>query len=210
MSEERDAQRNRVLDVAVALFAKRGFDDVSMTEIAEAANVARATVFNYFGSKHALIEAITETILHFYRDMLDEALADDLTPTPTLVRDLFEGMALGIESQRGLFRSVFREIARIQLGFDEGGVAQRANEETTTRLELLFDRGKRRGELTDAFDAATLASAMKSLSNGTITHWLYDDPTGPLSTRMRDAADIFLSPVACTPARNPRSKRGAK
>ena len=89
MNGVRDAQQQRVLDVAIELFAEHGFDDVTMAEIAEAADVARATVFNYFGSKHGLIEAITETVIVFYREMLDEALADEHTPAPEQLGTLY-------------------------------------------------------------------------------------------------------------------------
>jgi AcrR family transcriptional regulator len=166
-----------------------------MAEIAEAANVARATVFNYFGSKHALVEAITETVLDFYRAMLDDALADDTTPTPALVRSLFEDMGKGIESQRQFFRSVFREIARIQLGLDEGAVAQQINEEVKARLLQLVERGQARGDLNNALDAEAVAHAFHSLGNGTITGWLYQDVSEPLTARMRGAAEVFLSSV---------------
>ena len=195
VADLRDEQRRRVLDVASELFAARGFDDVTMAEIAEAANVARATVFNYFGSKHALVEAITETVLDFYRAMLDDALADDTTPTPALVRSLFEDMGKGIESQRQFFRSVFREIARIQLGLDEGAVAQQINEEVKARLLQLVERGQARGEMNNALDADAVAHAFHSLVNGTITGWLYQDVSEPLTARMCGAAEVFLSSV---------------
>jgi AcrR family transcriptional regulator len=203
----RDEQRQRVLAVAGELFAEHGFDDVTMAEIAAAADVARATVFNYFGSKHALVEAITETVIDFYRAMLDEALADDSTPTTDIVRGLFDEMGKGIESQRRFFRGVFREIARIQLGLDEGAVAQRANEQTKQRLLWLVERGQRRGDLNPELDARAVAAAFHSLTNGTITGWLYDDTTDSLAERMRAAAEVFLEPVA--PAR-PRRRRPAK
>jgi AcrR family transcriptional regulator len=213
------AGRDRVLEEASRLFAEHGFDDVTMADIAEAADVARASVFNYFGSKHALIEAITETVLVVYREMLDAALEDTAAPTPALLRDLFEGMGKGIESQRRFFRGVFREITRIQLGLDEGSVAERATEETITRLVQLIERGQARGELSTVFDAVTLATAFRSLANGTITHWLYDDASEPLVARMREAIEVFLSPVEVVPARpapvrrsrstRPRPKEGS-
>ena len=194
-TDARDEQRQRVLDTAAALFEERGVDEVTMAEIAEGADVARATVFNYFGSKHALIEAITETVLDFYRAMLDDALADETTPTPLLLRNLCDDMAKGIESQRSLFRGVFREIARIELGLDAGEVAQRANEDAASRLLRLIERGQERGELSNALPADALASAFHSLTNGTLTNWLYQDPTRPLAVRMRDAAEVFLSSI---------------
>jgi AcrR family transcriptional regulator len=197
MPEQRavDTQWQRVLDSATQLFADRGFDVVTMAEIAAEADVSRATVFNYFGSKHALIEMITEGVLEVWGAMLDEALDDEVTPTPVIVRNLCEVMAKGIESQRPLFRGVFREIARIQLGLDPGEIAQRANTRALARLRALFERGQARGELNPALSTDTLAASFHSLTNGTITHWLYEDPTAPLSARMREAAEVFLSPV---------------
>jgi AcrR family transcriptional regulator len=191
----RSDQQRRVLDVAIGLFAEHGFDDVTMADIADTAGVARATVFNYFGSKHGLIETVTESVIVFYREMLDEALADETTSTPELMRRLYEEMGKGVESQRRLFRSVFREIARIGLGLDEGSVAQRANEEALSRLEALIARGQTRNELHDTYDPKTLAAAFRSLANGTITNWLYEDASDPLVARMRDAAGVFLSPI---------------
>ncbi len=195
-----DDARRRVLDAALGMFSDRGFDDVTMTDIAAAAGVARATVFNYFGSKHSLVETITETVLDAYRAMLDEALADSETPTPDLLRRLCRDMALGIEDTRRFYRSVFREIARIHLGLDEGSVAQRANEQTLARVRALIERGRQRGDITSDRSADGLASAFHALTNGTITSWLYRDTTEPLEPYLAEAAEVFLGAVAgpCT------------
>jgi AcrR family transcriptional regulator len=46
--------RHRISDVATALFLRRGFDQVPVSEIAEAADVARPTVFAHFPRKEDL------------------------------------------------------------------------------------------------------------------------------------------------------------
>ena len=53
--EQRKAQTRQASDVATALIIRRGFEAVSMSEIAEAAGVSRKTVFNYFASKEDLV-----------------------------------------------------------------------------------------------------------------------------------------------------------
>ncbi|MDH6215236.1 TetR/AcrR family transcriptional regulator [Streptomyces pseudovenezuelae] len=45
----------RIVRTAIALFSERGFDNVSVQEIADASDVSKMTVFNYFGTKEDLV-----------------------------------------------------------------------------------------------------------------------------------------------------------
>ncbi len=47
--------RSRLGDAAARLFAERGYDDVSMSDVARAAGVAEQTVYNYFPTKPDLV-----------------------------------------------------------------------------------------------------------------------------------------------------------
>ncbi len=47
--------RTRIADVATGLFARRGFDRVTVEEIARVAGVSKQTVFNYFAQKEDLV-----------------------------------------------------------------------------------------------------------------------------------------------------------
>jgi AcrR family transcriptional regulator len=60
---ERKKQRTRQLlvDTARRLFSERGFEQVSIAEIARVAEVSPATVFNYFPSKEDLVYSGLET-----------------------------------------------------------------------------------------------------------------------------------------------------
>ncbi|MEU4546218.1 TetR/AcrR family transcriptional regulator [Nonomuraea dietziae] len=46
--------RRRIADMAMGLFMARGFDQVTVAEVARAADVSVNTVFNYFGTKEDL------------------------------------------------------------------------------------------------------------------------------------------------------------
>ena len=67
-TRKRLATRQRISDVATRLFIERGFDEVKVDEIAEAADVSRMTVFNHFSRKEDL-----------FFDLDEESRADLLT-----------------------------------------------------------------------------------------------------------------------------------
>jgi len=192
-----------MLEAAERLFAARGLHDVTMAEVAEAAGFARATVFNHFGSKHALVDAMTAQVLAGYVHLLDGALADRKSSTPALIRSLFEAMGRGIEENERFYRAIFREIAKISQGLDEGGEAEEMRATALERLLQLHTRGQARGELTRKQPSESLASAFDSLVFGTITHWLYQDHGEPLHERMLRAAELLLGGVA---ERRPRTR----
>jgi AcrR family transcriptional regulator len=60
--ERADAARNRrrVLDAARQLFAERGVRAVTMSEVAEAAGVAKGTIFHRFGDRAGLALALVD------------------------------------------------------------------------------------------------------------------------------------------------------
>ncbi|MFC0040584.1 TetR/AcrR family transcriptional regulator [Actinomadura rayongensis] len=49
------ATRKAIADAALRLFLERGYDDVGIREIADAADVSTATLFKHFPSKEALV-----------------------------------------------------------------------------------------------------------------------------------------------------------
>lgn len=53
-----DDKRTRLLEAALDLFETRGFDGVAVPEIAARAGVATGTVYRYFESKEALVNAL--------------------------------------------------------------------------------------------------------------------------------------------------------
>ena len=54
---KRERTRRAIADTARRLFAQRGFENVTVAEIARAADVSEGTVFNYFPSKEDLVYA---------------------------------------------------------------------------------------------------------------------------------------------------------
>ena len=79
-----DDKRARLLDAALDLFETRGFDGVAVPEIAAKAGVAVGTVYRYFETKEALVNALYRQWKQAYNELV-------LAPVPKNIRarDLF-------------------------------------------------------------------------------------------------------------------------
>ncbi|MEV0671127.1 mycofactocin system transcriptional regulator [Mycobacterium sp. NPDC050441] len=62
--------QDHITDVALALFATRGFDEVSVDDVAKAAGIARRTLFRYYASKNAIPWGDFDAHLQHLRDLL--------------------------------------------------------------------------------------------------------------------------------------------
>jgi AcrR family transcriptional regulator len=90
---ERKKQRTRRLlsETAVRLFLERGYDAVSVAEVAAAAEVSKPTLFRYFPSKEDLV-------LHRFADHQDEAARvvtareEGESPLAALRRNFLDGL----------------------------------------------------------------------------------------------------------------------
>jgi AcrR family transcriptional regulator len=194
-----DETRELILSAARKLFAANGLADTSMQDIADDAGVSRATVFNQFGSKQLVLDAITADSLTNYCRLLDDALADERTSTLDLLRTIFARMAAGLQANRRLYRHVFAEIRKVSLGLDAEGLSPGLRHEAFDRLVSLFARGQTRGDITRALPPEVLATAFDSLLSGAVTQWLQDGSGTSLDKLLAALGEVFLSGAARRP-----------
>ncbi|HNM86257.1 MAG TPA: mycofactocin system transcriptional regulator, partial [Mycobacterium sp.] len=84
VGRRRSTTRGDIADVAIDLFSAHGFDAVSVDDVAEAAGIARRTLFRYYASKNAILWGDFDTHLEHLSDLLDD-VGDDV-PLPQALR----------------------------------------------------------------------------------------------------------------------------
>jgi AcrR family transcriptional regulator len=158
---KKDETRRRISEVAVGMFAERGFDRVRVAEIARAAEVSEATVYNYFPTKEDLVYAGMET----YEARLLETVRTRAPGTTVLAA--FRDFALQPRGALGAAdpKSV-AQIATIARVIAESSALR-------TREQELFDRfvheladliAEERGALPDDIEPWVVANALMGVN----------------------------------------------
>jgi AcrR family transcriptional regulator len=131
--------KERIFDVAIDLFAQKGFDAVSLREIAEAAGIRKATLYYYFTTKDEILEQIFEFFLGEWRHSLVGKWSEGDEAEAQIVSMGLEGFMamgtgvftswLGDSRMEKIMRISFIEmyhneaIRKSQLAFIDGGYA---------------------------------------------------------------------------------------
>jgi TetR/AcrR family transcriptional regulator, cholesterol catabolism regulator len=110
---QRDLQaenrRNQLLDLALALFAERGFENVSIKDLATEAQVAQGLIYHYFRSKDELLVAMFQR----HNPLPDfEAITEELSDLPASQGLLLFAQRLAqlLPEKRLVLRLLLREL----------------------------------------------------------------------------------------------------
>jgi AcrR family transcriptional regulator len=93
MTGELSHPRDRVLDAAYAVFERRGIRGGTMRDVAATAGLGRATVYRYFPSKDAVLQALVLREARELFAMLDAELGAEDDPSSLFERGLLRALA---------------------------------------------------------------------------------------------------------------------
>jgi AcrR family transcriptional regulator len=191
----RNKQRTRILilDAARRLFTEQGVSATTIEELADEADVARATFFNYFPTKIAVVEEILDLQDDaFFRGLAAE-LERDIS-TKALLESFFAASAKAIENAPGFFRVMIAESEKIQAGFETdrdrylGMIAQ---------FQKIIARGIVRGDVRSDYPPDLLAEILVGAYATVLRSWR-GLPGYALVDRLTKAAGAmgdFLNPT---------------
>jgi AcrR family transcriptional regulator len=175
-------RRKQLLDVALAVFAERGFHPTSMNDLAEAAGVTKPVLYQHFGSKRELYLELLEDVGDRLRDAIGKATSEASTPREQV--------------QRG-FAAYFRFVADNEAAFQVlfGGGTRRDEEFAAhaTRVEESIADGIATLIEVDGLEDDTrrlLAHGIVGLAEGASRHWLRERHDADPETLAATVADL--------------------
>jgi len=75
-----------LVDVAMKLFQEKGFEDTTIAEITETADIATGTFYNYFQSKEDLLKYVLTQKIDEVKSLLEELNQSSITPREKIYR----------------------------------------------------------------------------------------------------------------------------
>ena len=186
VGRRRSTSWEHISNVAIDLFAARGFDDVSVDDVAEAAGIARRTLFRYYPSKNALPWGDFEAQLALMRDLLvdldPDVGIDTALRTALLAFNTFDDAETARHRQR---MRVILETEALQ--------AYSMTMYAGWRAVVVAFVARRLGMKDTDIVPQTVAWTMLGAALSAYQHWL-DDESVPLAQALGDAFDV-VSPA---------------
>ncbi len=156
-------RREQLVEIARGVFSERGFDGVSVEEIATRAGVSKPVVYEHFGGKEGLYAVVVDREVQQLLGMMREALTAG-QPRVLLEQAAFALLDYVEQSSEG-FRILVRDSP---LGSETGSYVSIISDVASRVEHILVDEFKRRG-----FDAKTAPMYAQMLVGmvGTTGQW---------------------------------------
>jgi AcrR family transcriptional regulator len=184
------SRKQAIYDVAVACFIEHGYDDSTIDQIADGADIARATFFNYYPSKLAILHEIAAEALDYARRTFNLEFSDESAPIRDKLRRSVGRFASIVERNPSYYQTVFLDAMSSQTGSVKTNqdIAKNLISELTEHLH----KAQLQGELDGSLDPAQLAEMFTGIYMYAILNYILQGCPGSLVERISKAADIFL------------------
>ena len=181
VGRRRSTTWDHISNVAIDLFAAAGFEEVSVDDVAEAAGIARRTLFRYYPSKNALPWGDFDAHLDHMRDLLNELEPDvpigQALRTALLAFNSFDEQETARHRQR---MRVILETAALQ--------AYSMTMYAGWRAVVAAFVARRLDSKPEDLVPQTIAWTMLAVALSAYEHWLADESVS-LATALGDAFD---------------------
>ncbi len=109
--------RIKLVDVARQLFAKKGLENTTMNDIAQASGKGRRTLYTYFKSKEEIYWAVIEGELERINEKMNDVASQPMEPEDKLVEAIYTHLNMikeAVQRNGNLRAEFFRNIIMVE------------------------------------------------------------------------------------------------
>lgn len=178
--------RQKIVNVAMDLFQSQGFNNTTMEQIAEEADIARKTLYNHFPVKEAIVDDYVRGISKESTQEAFETL-QNLPDTRSRLKNTLEKVYEWVE--------INPEIIGICLGYRLKNMYQGAGYSSGGSQGLIAEiirLGQQACEIRQDIPAKLLVKQLDTLRMTVVLDWLSDTSSLELRKEMAKLVDLFL------------------
>jgi AcrR family transcriptional regulator len=189
----RELVRERILEVAEALFARHGLAGARMSDIAGAAEVAAGTLYNYFENKHEIVQSLLALRGRRFLAHL-EAVPLVAEPPTAAIGQLVQATFSYIDQHRATY-SLFVELG----GTSEHHIERICGTEAARMYDLYLQKFRqalepavRAGAIHPVLSTECLVAYLTGAMNGVCRQWMASGDREPLVRHAPAVISLFL------------------
>ena len=186
--EEQAKRRHEIFHQVVNIFLKKGFQETSMREIAEAAGLGKSTLYDYFKTKD-------EILVYYFEDQLNDLTAEaqqiamQNKSAEKRLREVTQMHMEFLQAHRSLLMKMSMEAQRLKL--ESQKKIQEKRYAYQDLLRALIDEGIREGAFRKVDSLLAARILVTSLAPVVFT----SRPTGTPQEMVKATLDIFFKGI---------------
>jgi AcrR family transcriptional regulator len=181
---KKERQRQQILETAVDLFRKHGYENTRIADIAELLEISQPTFFRYFPSKDAILQELAQEAIRQLSRSLGRHQPG--TPVELTVQDAYAQFADLILADLELSRMVLDPAC-------VGWLKTHPPDASLPARLRLIQEAQQRGELNAALEAEALSQILGGIVAAVVLPYVIRlGPSYDLKKRLAAAIDVFF------------------
>jgi AcrR family transcriptional regulator len=194
---DKERKKAKILEASIKVFAEKGWNKTKMSDIAEAADIGKGTVYEYFQSKDELFAA---SFRHFMA-MAESIIAERISP----IDDPLERLWAYILSWSDIFESEYMDYVEIVIDFWAEGIRSKGRFSSIDLMKVYFDNRTFIESLLEecivqdkikSIDKKIVASIIIGTLDGLMIQWIMDRNVFDLKEAVFSTARLIIEGMA--------------
>ena len=176
--------KKKIFDIAVSLMESRGYNNLTIEDICQNADVSVGTFYHYYKTKEDVFFELYKKADEYFREEVIPAINSEFKTSPERIIHFFGyygryNKKMGLDNVSQLYSTknkLFGDKKRFMV----------------KSLVSLIEEGQKNRELTSEFTAAEISDYLFVFSRGIIMDWCIHDAGYDLETRLMDMMSNFV------------------
>ncbi|MFB0565793.1 MAG: TetR/AcrR family transcriptional regulator [Candidatus Aminicenantaceae bacterium] len=200
---DKKEKREKILEAAIPVFAKKGIVATKMVDIADAAEIGKGTIYEYFKSKDEIFIAAFYYVMKKAENIIARRMSS--------VDDPLEKLKFLFDAWKEIFSSEFRNHLEIMIDFWAEGIRNK-DKKATFSLKKIYDENRKM--IKDILDECVakgkiypvntkiVASVILGALDGEMVQWITDPKLFTIEESFDVTAEIILTGLKKERAKN--------